>query len=103
MLDSPTINSIALLAIAVIGLYTANKSTTIKRDVSAVRFLSNRAMGVQLRLSVTFVKAIAVLTRRLATQSNEEGDIAAAVAAEVAVKEQEDIYEEHLRKQGEEV
>jgi hypothetical protein len=57
-------------------------------------------MGAQLKLNVDFAQQNAVLAHRLAAISKEEGDVAAANAADVTVTSQKAIYQEHLIRQA---
>jgi hypothetical protein len=97
------INSIALLGIAAISAWTAAKQAnrdkqvlSIKRTGEATHTLSNSAMAAQLKMNVQFATQTAVLAHRLAESTKQEGDIAAALAADIVVKEQEAILQKHL-------
>ena len=97
------INSVALLGLAIIGVWTAHKTAAIKdktdeikKVADATHTLSNSAMGAQLKMNVQFATSDAVSKHRIATLTNEAGDIAAAQAADIVVKEQEDLLQRHV-------
>jgi hypothetical protein len=68
--------------------------------VRSIHTLTNSAMASQLKVNVEFSQQNAVLSHRLADISKSEGDIAAAVAADVVVEAQKQIYQEHMLKQA---
>jgi len=112
-LDNMTINSLALLGIALIGLWNSRKNAQIQKTASdtkktaddtktiavATHTLSNSAMGAQLQMQLQFSQQIAVLARRIA-KSGDPGDVAAATAADVVVKQQQEILQNHLVQQA---
>lgn len=106
-LDQSTINSLALLGVAIIGLYTARQSkvatteiASVKKTGEAVHVLSNSAMGAQLKINVQYAKAAALLAHRLAAVTGEKGDEAAAAALDLAVGEQEVLLNTHVIQQA---
>jgi hypothetical protein len=68
--------------------------------VQQVHILSNSAMGAQLEINVNFAKEIAVLKHSLADRSKADGDIAAAIAAEVVVEDQKKKLIDHQIQQA---
>ena len=97
------INSLALLGIAVLSAWTASKQAgrdkkveSIKKTGEATHTLSNSAMAAQLKMNVQFATQTAVLAHRLADVTKQEGDVAASLAADIVVKEQEAILQKHL-------
>jgi hypothetical protein len=70
------------------------------KQVTAIHTLTNSAMGAQLKINVDFAQQNAVLAHRLAAISKDEGDVAAANAADVIVTSQKAIYQEHLIRQA---
>ena len=76
------------------------KAAKVEKVVNAVHTLTNSAMGSQLKLNVEFAERISVQAHRLADLSKQDADIAAALAADVVVKEQEAVYQEHLVRQA---
>jgi hypothetical protein len=66
----------------------------------ATHILSNSAMGEQKRVNVEFAEAAAVSMHRIAALTGEAGDIAAAEAADIRVRTQRIIYEQHLIRQA---
>jgi hypothetical protein len=102
-----TINSLALLGVAVIGAWTAAKQSardkevaSIKKTGEAVHTLTNSAMGAQLKNAVVLAKQSAAFAHRVADSTKEAGDIAAAVAADTVVEDQEAILQIHLMNQA---
>jgi phosphoribosylanthranilate isomerase len=100
------ISSLALLGVAVIGVWTANKTAKIKKVVDdtqkvavATHTLSNSAMGAQLLNNVQTLESLSVFAHRLA-ESNNPSDIAAAVAIDVRVEAAKAEYQEHVKKQA---
>ena len=93
------INSVAMLAIAIIGIWTAHKTSTIKKVADATHVLTNSAMGEQLLANVQNLQAMAVLAHRFA-ENNNAGDIASAVAIDVRVEEAKAKYQEHVKNQA---
>jgi hypothetical protein len=98
-----TINSLALLGIAAISAWTAAKQAnrdktvaSIKKTGEATHTLSNSAMAAQLKMNVQFATQTSVLAHRLADVTKQAGDIAAAIAADIVIKEQEAILQKHL-------
>jgi hypothetical protein len=101
------ISSLALLGVAVIGVWTANKASKIKKVVDdtkkvavATHVLSNSAMEAQLRMNVQSWTASSVMAHRLAEITKQDGDVAAAKAIDVVVKEQEAILQKHQLSQA---
>jgi hypothetical protein len=69
--------------------------------VDAIHILTNSAMGDQLKVRVQFAEAIFVAMQRIAALShNEEGAVAAAIAAGVVVESQKALLNEHLARQA---
>jgi hypothetical protein len=73
---------------------------TTLRITKATHVLSNSAMGEQKRVNVEFAEAAAVSMHRIAALTGEAGDIAAAEAADIRVRTQRIIYEQHLIRQA---
>ena len=93
------INSIVLLALAVIGAWTAAKTSQVKKIAEATHTLTNSAMGAQLLTNVQNLEALAVLAHRFA-ENNNESDIAAASAIDVRVAAAKALYQKHLINQA---
>jgi hypothetical protein len=92
--------SVIILATLVVGAWNARQASKIKATGEAVHLLSNSAMAAQLTQNVQFSQAIAVLAHRIAKDSQQEGDLAAAAAADLVVLEQKKLLQEHLIKQA---
>jgi predicted RNase H-related nuclease YkuK (DUF458 family) len=73
--------------------YRERKQTKVLKQV---HILTNSAMGAQLKLNVESAQNISVLAHRLAAMSKEEGDTASALAADVVVETQKQIYQDYL-------
>jgi hypothetical protein len=106
-LDNPTIQSLALLGVAMMSAWTAHKASqaetkisVVNKTVDAVHVLSNSAMAAQLKMNVQLARSNAVMAHRLATITKEPGDEAAAIAVDVQVIEHERILQEHLIQQA---
>lgn len=106
-LDQATLASLVQLAVALMVAYNTGRSVARDKVMSRVEktgiethALSNSAMAAQLKLNVTFATTVWVMAKRMAAMTNEDGDIASAIAAEVRVKEQEEILQEHLLRQA---
>lgn len=97
-LNEPALVGLITAALVTWNTWRASKQAKVVRQIHT---LTNSAMGMQLKLNVDFAKQNAVLAHRLADISHEEGDIAAAKAADVVVEIQTAIYQEHLIKQAE--
>ena len=93
------INTLALLGIAIIGAWTAHKTSAIKKVADATHILTNSAMGAQLLANVQNLQAMAVLAHRFAENGNA-ADIAAAVAIDVRVEEAKAKYQDHVKRQA---
>jgi hypothetical protein len=99
-LNGISTTDIMILAVGTITAWNAHQAGKIKRTGEATHLLSNSAMGEQKKLNVDFARRYAVQAHRFADMTNLDSDIAAAVAADVVVKEQESIYNQHLVQQA---
>jgi hypothetical protein len=93
-------SNVMILAIGIITAWNAYQSGKIKKTGEATHILSNSAMGEQKKLNVDFAKRYAVQAHRFADMTKLDSDIAAALAADIVVKEQEVIYNQHLIQQA---
>lgn len=96
-----------LLAIGAVTAWNSRRSgkrdeqvASIKATGEATHILSNSAMGAQLKLNVSFARAVAVMAHRVATITKEDGDLASAEAADIQVHDQEAILQLHLIQQA---
>jgi hypothetical protein len=98
----PTLTEQGIVGLATAALVAWNTWRASKNDkvVKSIHVLTNSAMGAQLKLNVEFAQQNAVLAHRLSALSKEQGDIAAATAADVVVETQKAIYQEHLLRQA---
>lgn len=99
-LNQTTITSIASLFSALLLTWTMYKSGQRDKVINAIHVLSNSAMGEQLKKNVQFAMAIAVMARRIAEQSKQVGDMAAAQAADLVVRQEQDLLNTHLIQQA---
>lgn len=72
---------------------------SVKLTGEKTHALSNGAMAFQKKLNIEFAERIAVQAHRLAGLTGDAGDVAAAVAAEVVVEQQREVYREHIARQ----
>jgi hypothetical protein len=98
----PNINESEIVGLTTALLVAWNTWRASKNDkvVKSIHTLTNSAMGAQLKLNVDFCEKNAVLARRLASITKEDGDAAAATAAEVLVEAQKSVYQDHLLRQA---
>lgn len=94
---SPEVIALTTAALVAWNTWRASKNDRVVKDIHT---LTNSAMGSQLKLNVEFAERISVQAHRLAIVTKEEGDVAAALAADVVVKEQQAVYQEHLVRQA---
>jgi len=92
--------NIMLLAIGITTAWNAYQAGKIKKTGEATHMLSNSAMGEQKKLNVDFARRYAVQAHRIAEITNVDADKVAAEAADVVVKDQEMIYQQHLINQA---
>ena len=95
-----TESEIVGLTTAVLVAWNTWKASKNEKVVKQIHVLTNSAMGDQLRLNLKFAERFAVQAHRLAALSGDNGDKAAAVAADVDVESQKSIYQEHLLRQA---
>lgn len=96
-LTEPQVVGLVTAALVAWNTWRAGKQEKV---VKSIHVLTNSAMGAQLKLNVEFAQQNAVLAHRLSAISKEEGDIAAATAADVVVETQKAIYQDHLLRQA---
>lgn len=90
----------AIAFIAFMSVWNNRQNKKTADVVDKVHTLSNSAMGAQLKLNVEFAEANAVQAHRISEITKEDGDAAAAAAADVRVKSQQFLYQEHLTQQA---
>lgn len=90
----------AIAFIAFMSVWNNRQNKKNGAVIDKVHTLSNSAMGAQLKLNVEFAEANAVQAHRIAEITKEDGDTAAAIAADVRVKSQQFLYQEHLTQQA---
>lgn len=102
-----TVNSISLLGLGILGAWTTYQSAkrdkeiaSVKKTGEAIHTLSNSAMGAQLKKNVQFAQANATLAHRMAEITKESADIAAAIAADIVVKQEQELLQVHLIQQA---
>ena len=88
--------SLGLFALGIFSAWSIWRQKKTGSVVDKIHTLSNSAMGAQLTLNVNFAKSIAVQAHRIADNSQQQGDIAAALAADVVVTSQQKLLDEHL-------
>ena len=92
--------SAGLFLLGIFSAWSIWRQKKTGKTVDSIHTLSNSAMSAQLTLNVNFAKAIAVQARRIADDSKQQGDIAAATAADVVVASQQKLLDEHLLAQA---
>jgi hypothetical protein len=88
--------SIGLCLIGMFAAWSTWRQNKTGSTVDKIHTLSNSAMGAQLTLNVEFAQANAVQAHRIAEITKGEGDMAAAIAADVKVESQKKLLNEHL-------
>jgi len=112
--DSEIVNNIALVALSVLAAWNARQismrgkqlatikdtTDTIHNTTETIHTLSNGRLAAVLTVNLQFARSIAVLTERVASITGEDGDIAAARAANLQVAQQEALLNAHLMAQS---
>lgn len=106
-IEQGTINNVAIALGAVMLAYNAamatrrdKKLSQVAKTTEAIHVLSNSAMGAQLKLNVDFAMSDAVTKHRISLLTKEEGDVAAAAAADIQVAAQLAILQTHVLAQS---
>lgn len=101
MTDWGKIGTAAAIAfISFMGVWNSRQNKRTGKTVDKIHILTNSAMGAQLKLNVEFAEANAVQAHRIAEITKSDGDIAAAEAADVKVKSQQALYQDHQVQQA---
>jgi hypothetical protein len=93
----PEVVGITTAILVAWNAWRANKTAKV---VNAVHTLTNSAMGAQLKINVDNAQRAAVMAHRIADITKQEGDIAAAKAADLEVIQQQAVYQDHVVRQA---